>query len=381
MTLDPENGIPFSVVTQTKTAVSRFDTPYIVIDGEVLQRNLERLSRYGELHGLRLRPHAKTHKSREIARRQLELGAIGLTVAKPGEAETFADVCQDLLLAYPVVDDSRADRMASLAARIDFKAAVDSPESVEILAAAGRRAGVQIGVLVDLDVGLHRTGVQGAAAALRLAELADRQAGVELRGLFCYPGHVWDVADQQGPALAIVAEQLAETLDSWRRSGLNAEIVSGGSTPTAYQSHLVSQLTEIRPGTYPFNDMNTVRGGFATIDDCAARIVVTVVSTAVPGQVVIDAGTKTLAADRCVPALDSGHGYVVEYPKAIVAKLSEEHGQVDVSACGLTPRIGERLTIIPNHICPCINLQERAWLKSGSDDAVPLSIDARGRLT
>lgn len=381
LTPDLENGIPFPVLSQTINAVARLDTPCIVVDDGVMQRNLDRLASYGELHGLRIRPHAKTHKSRQIAQRQLDRGAIGLTVAKPSEAQALADVCDDILLAYPVVDESRAKLLASLAARVDLKASIDSVESLEVLAAAGRQAGVNIGVLVDLDVGLHRTGVQSPAAALQLAQLVERHPGIELRGLFCYPGHIWTVADQQETSLAAVARQLGETLELWQRSGLNAEIVSGGSTPTAYQSHLVPQLTEIRPGTYPFNDMNTVRGGYATINDCAARMVVTVVSSAIDGQVVIDAGTKTLAADRCVPAPNSGHGYVVEYPDAIISTLSEEHGQVDVSACSRKPRIGERLTIIPNHICPCINLQERVWLTARENDVVPLLIDARGRVT
>ena len=140
-----------------------------------------------------------------------------------------------------------------------------------------------------------------------------------------------------------------------------ALIVSGGSTPTAYQSHLIPQLTEIRPGTYIYNDMNTVRGGFCTLDDCAARIICTVVSNAVPNQIVLDAGTKTLTSDACIPARDSGHGFIVEYPQAKIVALSEEHGQVDVSRCDHQPDLGQRVTVIPNHICPCVNLQNDVW--------------------
>ena len=164
-------------------------------------------------------------------------------------------------------------------------------------------------------------------------------------------------------------------------TGLQARIVSGGSTPTAFQSHLVPEYTEIRPGTYIYNDMNTVRGGYCRLDDCAARIVCTVVSTAVPGQVVIDAGSKTLTSDRCSPAPDSGHGYVVEYPEAVITRLSEEHGQIDIRACSQRPQIGERVTVIPNHICPCVNLQDaRLVARRRQGELRELPIDARGRL-
>lgn len=382
MTLDSRNGIPFSVATQSTNAVavSELATPCVVIDRKVVERNLDRLAAYARSHQLRIRPHTKTHKSRVIGQWQLDRGAGGLTVAKPSEAEVFATCCRDLLLAYTVVDDSRAARVAKLAGEIDMKVAIDSERALQVLSGAARRAGVTIGVLVDLDVGLHRTGVQSSAAAAALAQLADQLPGLHVRGIFCYPGHVWTATASQQAALAPTAEMLTETLVQWDRAGLSAEIVSGGSTPTAYQSHFVPQLTEIRPGTYPFNDMNTVRGGYAEIDDCAARVVVTVVSDATPGQVVVDAGSKTLGADRCVPSPDSGHGFVVEYPDATVTKLSEEHGQIDVSHCDQRPRVGDRLTIIPNHICPCVNLQDRAWLLA-DNLATPLPIDARGKLT
>ncbi len=356
-------------------------TPYVHVTQAILLENLKRLSDYAARHGLKLRPHAKTHKSLDVARWQLQYGAAGLTVAKPAEAEVFAEVCDDLLLAYPVVDASRACRVAKLAKQLDMKVAVDSECAVMALSTAAVAAGATIGILVDLDVGLHRTGVQSPQAALDLAQKVERAPNVTLRGLFCYPGQIWEAPDAQAPALRAVAEQLEEALDLWRSSGLSAEIVSGGSTPTAYQSHLIEQLTEIRPGTYPFNDMNTVCGGYASVDNCAARIIATVVSDAVTDQIVVDAGSKTLAADRCVSDSNSGHGYLIEYPEAQITKLSEEHGQVDVSRCTARPRIGERVTIIPNHICPCINLHDQVWLESTEHDYYPLKIEARGKST
>jgi D-serine deaminase-like pyridoxal phosphate-dependent protein len=139
-------------------------------------------------------------------------------------------------------------------------------------------------------------------------------------------------------------------------------------------------MTEARPGTYVFYDMTGVRGGYARLEDCAARIHCTVVSTAVPGQFVIDAGSKTLTSDKCGPAPESGHGHVVEYPMAKIVKLNEEHGQVDCRGCGSGPRVGERVTVIPNHICPCVNLQDQVWWTEEGEAPRAMRVDARGKV-
>ena len=361
-------------------SLSTLPTPALVIDATIAHRNLRRMAEYTFAHGLQIRPHTKTHKSLFLAQLQIEAGAAGLSVAKFGEAETMSAVTEDLLLAYPASDPWRARHVARLAHCSTIRVAIDSEYALEALIAEATSAGSVVGILIDLDVGMHRTGVQSAQAALALAQCVERMPGVRLDGLFCYPGHVWDPPSEQQAALARVAMKLQETLDLWQRHGLHAEIVSGGSTPTAYQSHLVPQLTEIRPGTYIYNDMNTVRGGFCTLDDCAARILCTVVSNAVPNQVVLDAGAKTLTNDLCIPARDKGHGYIVEYPQAKIVALSEEHGQVDVSECDRQPQLGERITVIPNHICPCVNLQDAVWWDATPDSLKSLPVDARGLL-
>ena len=355
-------------------------TPGLVIDAGVAKRNIDRLADYARAHRLRVRPHTKTHKSVRVARMQVKAGAGGLTVAKAGEAEVMAAASDDLLVAYPALDPHRCHRLAALAGRATVRVAVDSEQAVDALASAARDAGATIGILADLDVGFHRTGVQSPEAALALAQHVGQTRGVRLDGLFFYPGHVWSPADQQAALLGPVAEQVAAALALWRRHGLDAPIVSGGSTPTAYQSHLVGPQTEIRPGTYVYNDMNTVLAGFCALDDCAARLVCTVVSTAVPGKVVLDAGTKTLTSDRNATKPESGHGHIIEYPQAKIVRLSEEHGEVDVSACDRSPKLGERVHVIPNHICPCVNLQDAAWWRQPDGTLEPLPIDARGRL-
>ncbi|MDB5353822.1 MAG: D-threonine aldolase [Phycisphaerales bacterium] len=355
-------------------------TPCIVIDAGVVARNLKRMAAYAKSHGLGLRPHTKTHKSTLLGRMQLEHGAAGLTVAKVGEARLMASITDDILMAYPAVDPARCAALAELARSKTMRVGIDSTAAADALAGAAHSAGATVGILVDLDVGHHRTGVQSAAEALALAQHIDRSKGLRLDGVMFFPGHIASPPAAQAPALAAVGAKLEEVLALWRRSGLEARIVSGGSTPTAFQSHLVPHLTEIRPGTYVFNDMNCVRGQCATLDDCAARILATVVSTAVPGQFVLDAGSKTLTSDRCGPAPDSGHGYLIEYPQTKITKLSEEHAQVDVTGCDRAPKVGERVTVIPNHICPCVNLQDDVWWKEEGHPPRAIVVEARGKV-
>jgi D-serine deaminase-like pyridoxal phosphate-dependent protein len=378
-----------SIVTSTATLpaellathpeLAQLPTPALVLHAPLVRRNIQKLAQYAAAHGIAVRPHAKTHKSREIAQLQLAAGAIGLTVAKVSEAEALTDPGQDVLLAYPPVGIERATRLARLARDRTVRAAVDSVAAIEQVSVAARNAGVTIGLLVDFDVGLGRTGVQTRDESLQLAQAIDRAKGVRLDGMMIYPGHIGGPPAEQAAKLHVVNQRVGEALELWARHGLSASIVSGGSTPTAYQSHIISRQTEIRPGTYLFNDMNIVLDECCSIEDCAARVLTTVVSDARPGQVVIDAGSKTLTQDRNSHP-DAGFGRILEYPQARIVRLSEEHGQVDVRACDSKPVIGERVTIVPIHICPCVNLRDSVWWWEPGDTLRELPIDARGRI-
>jgi D-serine deaminase-like pyridoxal phosphate-dependent protein len=356
-------------------------TPALVLDARVVQHNIDRLARYSKEHGMRVRPHTKTHKSRELSAMQMAAGSLGLTVAKVGEAEVLADLTDDLLIAYPAWDPSRAERLANLARERTVRVAVDSVQAADRIAQAARKSSTIVGLLVEIDVGMRRTGVPDPQAALGLAQQIDRLPGARLDGLMCYPGHVWSAPQDQPSSLKAVADKLQETIDAWQRCGLAASIVSGGSTPTAFQSHWIPQLTEIRPGTYVFNDLNEWRAGFCSLDDCAARIITTVVSNAVRGQVVIDSGTKTLTSDLCLVDKTAGHGYLVQYPAAKITRLSEEHGQIDVSQSETQPALGERIAVIPNHICPCVNLQDSVWWLEADGNVRKMVVDGRGKLS
>lgn len=356
-------------------------TPALVIDLPTVQRNINKLAAYARSHGINVRPHTKTHKSLRMARLQIDAGCHGLTTAKVGEAVTMAAASPNILVAYPAIDPHRTRRLAELAREVSVAVAVDGLEGAKLLAAAAAEAGSTLKILVDMDIGFHRTGVQSPAACLELAQQISCLKSLQLEGIFFYPGHVWLTLDEQPKELARIDALLGDALALWKKAGLHAPVVSGGSTPTAYQSHLVKNQTEIRPGTYLYNDMNTARAGFCTLDDCAARIVCTVVSDAVPGKVIVDGGTKTFTSDRNAKFPDSGFGHMIEYPDAIVSRFSEEHGEIDISKSEKRPKVGERVSIIPNHICPCVNLRDEVWLRHADGMLEPMRIDTRGKLS
>ena len=357
-------------------------TPAVMVDLPQASRNTRRLIEYLRGHGMKLRPHTKTHKSARLGALQMEWGAEGLAVAKLGEAEVMARVADDVLVGYPALDPARTTAAARLAHQVNLRVAVDSQYAADALAGAAWQAGSTIGILVDLDVGLHRTGVQGAEDALALAQHVAAADGLRLDGLFYYPGHVRCAVDEQQPMLAEVEQQLEETLALWARHGLEARIVSGGSTPTQFQSHHVPATTEIRAGTSLVFDRIYFLYGFCQREDIAARIVATVVSNAAPGKAVIDSGTKALSSDRLIGlSNEADFGIIEEYPDARIESLSEEHGEVDLTRSERVPKLGERIHIIPNHVCPTVNLQNHIYLRHEDGRIEKIPVDARGMLS
>ncbi len=351
-------------------------TPALVIDGPTVQANIDSMAEYCRGHGLALRPHTKTHKSLKIGGLQLAAGAVGLTVAKAGEAEVFTHASSDILVAYPPVGPSRSSRIAALAVKHNITVGLDSVESAHAMSSAAKHCDATVGVLIDLDVGFHRTGLNDIDAILRLAELIGELPALRFSGLMCFPGHLTPDADssQWNP----YNDSLGKVIDRLSQFGSKPVVVSGGSTPTAKYSHRIPYLTEIRPGTYVFNDMNEVRLGVAGLDDCAARVIATVISRSVSGKFVVDAGSKMLSSDLCGPAPQSGYGYIMEYPHCKITRLSEEHGEIQLSDSDRVPTIGQRVTIIPNHICPCVNLQNSMWWMDAKGDIEEIKVDARG---
>jgi D-serine deaminase-like pyridoxal phosphate-dependent protein len=333
-------------------------TPAAVVDLDRLDANLRRMQDYVDAHGLRLRPHVKTHKSRWIAEEQVRLGAAGVTVATPVEAAEIGTAAPEMLVAYPPVG-LRATALAELAAVTDVPILVglDSVETVHALRSAldAAKSTRTVGVLVEVDLGMRRCGVADAGEAAEVARACGD--GVAYRGIMFYPGHIRQPVAEQDADVETLGRDLGAVVQGLGDAALEPEIVSGGSTPTAFRSHEVPYQTEIRAGTYVYNDRTTAAMDACGWDDCAYTILATVISTAVSGRAVVDAGTKTLSGDPIRAPGYKGYGQLLGRPDVEVIRKSEEHGILDLSRTDWRPALGERVRIIPNHVCVSVNLQ------------------------
>jgi D-serine deaminase-like pyridoxal phosphate-dependent protein len=361
--------------------VEEIDTPAMIVDLDIMEANLRRVADYACTNGLRLRPHTKTHKSVALAKRQLALGAAGLTVAKVSEAQVMLGASPaDVLVAFPVIGRAKLERLVEVARRARVTVALDSVFAARQLSEAATAAKVTFGVLAEMDAGLGRVGVAPGEPLLELARSAGRLPGLEFEGITFYPGHIKDMDEAGRRALAQLGEVLQSVLNDFGRAGMEVRVVSGGSTPTLFHSHEIEGLTEIRPGTYVFNDLNTVRSGGCSIGECAARVLATVVSTARPGQMIIDGGSKTFSSDRPVNGPDVTFGQLVEAPGARFHKMNEEHGFIDLTKAEREFSVGERVSVIPNHVCVAMNLHERVYGVRGDTVEEIWTVDGRGKL-
>jgi D-serine deaminase-like pyridoxal phosphate-dependent protein len=334
------------------------ETPSLVVDIDRMGRNLDRVAEYARSHDIGLRPHIKTHKSPLLAREQLSRGAIGLTCATPFEAEIMSDVADDLLVMYPPVGGHRAARLARIAERVSLTVALDSEAAARQMDRAAHEVGARVRVLVELDAGMHRVGVPSISDAVQLARDVTAFRSLEFAGLAFYPGHVRAHVSEHTTQIAQIARLVADARDAFGRAQLPLDVVSAGSTPTIWRTHEMGGVTEMRPGTYIFNDRTTVDIGACTMDECALTVLATVVSTAVPGQAVIDAGAKALGREPVRGSSGEGFGALLDRPDVIVRSMSEEHGILDLSRSGWRPRVGERVRVVPNHVCIVVHLAD-----------------------
>jgi D-serine deaminase-like pyridoxal phosphate-dependent protein len=361
--------------------ITELETPAVVVDLDALNSNLTRLATYANQHGLKLRPHTKTHKIPAIARMQIDSGCHGITVAKSGEAVVMAAAGLDnILVAYPVFGREKLARLADLARDKKLTMAVDSAITARAISEAAEKTGSTIHLLVEIDVGMRRCGVSSPEQAAALATEIETLPNVRFAGITFYPGHIWQQPENQTAALDGLGNRVGAVLDRLSSMGISCETISGGSTPTAYQSHLVQHINEIRPGTYVFNDRNTLGIGACELADCALRVVVTVVSTAVPGRAIIDGGSKTFASDRFISGDSKGFGHIVEDPSTQLESMSEEHGHLDISNAGRSYKIGDKLTVIPNHVCACVNMHDRIWYHRNGIVEGSWQVEGRGKI-
>jgi D-serine deaminase-like pyridoxal phosphate-dependent protein len=359
--------------------IEELPTPAVLVDLDVLERNIARQAERARTAGVRLRPHAKTHKCPEIARMQLAAGAAGISLAKTSEAELFADAgFKDIFIAYPVVGLGKAERLLALSERLRLAAGCDSLEGATRLSEAFRAAGRKLDVLLKIDCGYHRVGILPENAwpiARRIADLP----GIRLRGLFTHAGHAYQAEIPE--AVARIGRQegeiLATTAGALSQEGIPIAEVSVGSTPTARHAMRVSGVTECRPGNYVFHDGSQVALGTCSLDDCAMTILATVVSVPAPERAVVDAGSKTLSQDSLRPH-PNGHGLILGSETRLVS-LTEEHGVARVEA-GDRFHVGDRVRILPNHACVVSNLHDRLYGVRAGRVETEFRIAARGKV-
>ena len=353
-----------------KAEIARdFGTPAMVIDLDIVERNIARLQKLCDAAGVANRPHIKTHKIPALARKQIAAGAQGITCQKLGEAEVMVDGgIDDIIVSYNLIGAARSGRLAGLLKRKPVKVCADNPVTLAAYAEAGRAADRVVDVLIECDTGRERAGVATAREAIQLAEIVKGDANLSFKGLLFYP------PEDAWPETQAFFEETKAGLVS---HGLTAEIVSTGGTPNLVNLGSLDGATEHRAGTFIFNDRMMMACGAATLDDCALNVFSTVVSRAGPERGILDAGSKTLTSD--IGGLD-GHGLILEHPEARIKGFAEEHGFLDLSACNARPEIGDVVRVIPNHVCVVVNMVDQLIAVRGGRVVEVLKVAARGRL-
>ncbi len=363
-------------------------TPCAVIEQSKLERNVDRMQAIADAGGVRLRPHAKTHKSVELARRQIARGAVGICCAKLGEAEVFADAgVEDIRLPYPL-NPVNAARVVSLLDRTKLSFIVDHPDVAQGWSDAMRAAGREVDVLVKVDVGLHRCGIDPEAAGAadfvrRVAELP----GLRFKGILSHAGHAYGASspDEVGAVARAEAQVMTGLADRVRQLGVPVEEVSVGATPTARFSAKEPGLTELRPGNYVYYDRMQVALGAANWDDCALTVLARVMTTHAE-RVILDCGSKTLSTDLARGTAGVGYGVVLQAvdraepdDSLVIERLSEEHATVRATRPSrLKP--GDLVRVVPNHSCVVSNLMDHVWRVDGAEVMCRMDVSARGRI-
>lgn len=346
------------------------DTPAVIVNLDIAAANISKAQGHLVRQGLTVRPHIKTHKLPEVARMQLAAGAVGITCQKIGEAEALLDAAPDLgdfLLTYNILGESKVARLVALARRTRLSVVADSSAVVAGLSTAFARAGVELAVLVECDTGGARCGVQDPAAAAGLAGLIAAAPGLRFGGLMTYPA-----AGGAERAVAFMREATALLA----QAGIAVPCVTTGGSPDLFTVTTGGVFTEYRPGTYVYNDRSLIARGVATEADCALHVVATVISVPTAHRAVIDAGSKVLTSDLL--GLE-GFGLVIGRPDIRIDSLSEEHGRLTTDG-PIRLAVGDRVRIIPNHVCVVTNMMDQVHLlKDGALRQTP--VIARGKVT
>ncbi len=346
----------------TFETVHDLETPSVLIDLDLMEANIATMQSRCDALGIAFRPHIKTHKIPDIARRQLEAGATGIACQKVSEAEVFAEAgFDDIQIPYNIVGARKTRRLAALASSAKVTVTVDSQAVIDGIAAAAQEVGSTIHMMVELVSLGQRTGTN-PEAALALAKRIEATDNLRFAGLMIYPSD------------AAIRPRLLETLALLEAAGIAVENVSGGGSGAISDMHLLPELTEMRVGTCVFWDWNSVSAGYAGFDKCAMRVRVSVVSANEPGRVILDSGSKSIQSET----IEGQFGYMAEFPAARLYKVNEEHGYVDFSAYDSLPRVGDIVHLIPVHTCVVTNLHNQLYGVRGDSIEVIWDVAARG---
>jgi D-serine deaminase-like pyridoxal phosphate-dependent protein len=354
-------------------------TPAVIVDLDIVDRNISEMARLVKKADVKHRPHIKTHKSIYFAQKQQQAGAVGLTCAKIGEAEVMADAgFDDILIAFPIIGEDKLERLYHLAQKVKITGCVDSVEAATALSDVGVRLGRKLPVYIEVDGGIQRCGRQPGGDTLAFAQSIHGFDGIEIVGILSYAGQIYseNVKERIEEIAAEEAQTLHMTAELLRVSGIPIQEVSGGSSISSKFPDQLKGITEVRAGNYIFHDRAQLSTGMVTVEQCALRIIVTVVSAIAPGRAIIDAGSKTLTTDLITFGI--GYGYIIEQPEIEIYKLNEEHGYLRFDP-SIQLHVGQRLTMIPNHSCVIPNLCDELIGVRGDQIITAIPIDARGK--
>jgi D-serine deaminase-like pyridoxal phosphate-dependent protein len=376
-----EKGMWWAVVKSPYTSV---DTPALLIDNDIMEKNLAWMQAKADMYGVDLRPHIKTHKMPELARLQIERGAKGITVAKLGEAEVMVGQgISDVFIANQIVGAEKIRRLGALAESARISLGVDNVMQVDQLAEVFSALGKTVEVLIEVEVGERRCGLSDTGSILHLARHIGAANGVRLKGVFCHEGHTYGAKD--AAECVRLAEESQEVVVGAAKAlweeGMPIDVISIGATPAMLLAPIHPEVTEIRPGTYIFMDVGQagVTGDFSR---CAASVLSSVISKPTTSRVVFDAGAKALTMQRREGGIchTVGFGALKACPEVRLSRLFDEHAILEDHNFSAQVALGDKIEIVPNHICPTVNLYDSIYLVAQGQVIRKITVLCRGKI-
>ena len=355
-----------------RMGIDQLETPCVLVDIGIAEANIDKFQAYCDVHGIKSRPHIKTHKLPRLAHRQVAVGGVGITCQKISEAEVMADAgIEDILITYNIIGKTKIAKLRALNGRCRLSVVADSDTVIRGLSDGFADAEQSLAVLIECDTGAGRCGVQTHEQAARLAQVVDALPGLHFAGLMTYPpfGSAQDQID--------VNDWLVEAKLQINQAGLECDLISSGGSPNMWHAHTSKIATEHRSGTYVYNDRSLIEKGVCEVENCALTVLATVVSCPTDIRAIIDAGSKTLTSDLLGL---NGYGYILGVNDASICALNEEHGTIDLSKTDWRPAIGERIRIIPNHCCVVSNIADSVWLVRDGQVVGEEKVAARGKV-